>query len=123
VHPQANLVNLPHALTIVGRLVYYLDSRSQPIPVEQTEVRERLAALDQLLRPYHTEPPSPIAIRVANSAAEQARALVGECVRAGYRGDRLGQCIRNLFACLGLPEEGAALSLECGERPDSPLRP
>ena len=37
-------------------------------------------------------------------------------------GDRLGQHVRNLFECMGLPEEGALLALECGERPDSPLR-
>jgi hypothetical protein len=30
--------------------------------------------------------------------------------------------VRNLFECLGLPEEGAEQSLLCGERPDSPLR-
>jgi hypothetical protein len=29
--------------------------------------------------------------------------------------------VRNLFECLG-PEEGATVSLPCGERPDSPLR-
>jgi hypothetical protein len=38
------------------------------------------------------------------------------------RGDRLGQLVRNLFECLGLPEEGAALALQCGEDPGSPLR-
>ena len=37
--------------------------------------------------------------------------------------NRIGQCVRNLFECLGLAAEGAALSLTCGERPDSPLRP
>ena len=121
--PDPNLINLPHALTIVSRLVYYLDARTEPIAVEQTQVRELLATLDRILRPYPTDPPPDIAVRVANSAASPARYLVSECVRAGYRGDRLGQCIRNLFECLGLAEEGAAASLECGERPDSPLRP
>jgi hypothetical protein len=121
--PDPNLINLPHALTIISRLVYYLDDRTQPVPVEQTEVRELLAALDRILRPYPTDPPPDTAMRVANSAAIEARHLVSECVRAGYRGDRLVQCIRNLFECLGLAEEGAAASLECGERPDSPLRP
>ncbi len=116
-------MNLPHALTIVGRLAYYLRKRREPTPVEETQVGELLAALDALLRPYPTDPPAETANRVASLAAEQARRLAGECVRAGYRGDRLGQCIRNLFECLGLAEEGAALSLECGERPDSLLRP
>jgi len=48
---------------------------------------------------------------------------VGEIEAAGYQGDRLGQSVRNLFECLGLAEEGAELSLRCGERPDSLLRP
>lgn len=110
-------------MTIVGRLVYYLEYRSEPLPVEETQVRETLAALDGILRPFPFDPPAADAVPVAESAAEQARVLVGEMVRAGYASDRLGQCIRNLFECLGLPEEGAALSLECGERPNSPLRP
>lgn len=123
VEPDPNLLNLPHALTIVGRLAYYLYNRATPTPVEQTQVREALAALDALLRPYLTDPPPDVGVQVARSAAEQARRVVRECVAAGYQGDRLGQCIRNLFECLGLAEEGAALSLKCGERPDSPLRP
>lgn len=123
VGPRPDLVNLPHAHTIVGRLVHYLHNREEPTPVERTGVLELLAALDEVLRPYPADPPLEIAVPVAGSAAEHARRLVGECVRAGYRGDRLGQCIRNLFECLGLAEEGAALSLKCGERPDSPLRP
>ena len=121
--PQAHLINLPHALTIAGRLVYYLEYRSEPVPVEETQVPEILGELDKILRPFPTDPPAAQAIPAAKAAAEQARRLVAEMVTAGYKGDRLGQCIRNLFECLGLPEEGAALSLECGERPDSPLRP
>ncbi len=122
-NPDPNLLNLPHARTIVGRLSYYLSTRREPIPVEQTQARELLATLDEILRPYSSDPPTEVGARVATLAAEQARLLVGECVQAGYKGDRLGQCIRNLFECLGLAAEGAALSLECGERPDSPLRP
>lgn len=121
--PKASLINLPHALTIVSRLVYYLEYRGEPIPVEETQVREVLASLDEILRPHQDDPPAKTAVPAAKSAAAQARLLVAEMVRAGYQGDRLGQCIRNLFECLGLPEEGAAASLECGERPDSPLRP
>ncbi len=121
--PDPSQVNLPHAHTIVGRLSYYLNARTEPTPVEQTQVRELLAALDEILRSYPTDPPLEVGARVAGLAAEQARLLVGECIRASYKSDRLGQCIRNLFECLGLAAEGAALSLKCGERPDSPLRP
>ena len=38
-------------------------------------------------------------------------------------GDRLGQAVRNLFECLALGEEGAAISLRAGENPRSTLRP
>ena len=60
---------------------------------------------------------------MAWEAAAHARLLAQEIARAGYSGDRIGQCVRNLFECLGLAEEGAEVSLTCGERPDSPLRP
>jgi hypothetical protein len=123
VEPQAAFINLPHALTIVGRLVYYLQDRSEPTPIEETQVLDTLAALDGILRPYSTDPPEATAVEVARSAAAPARTLVDEIERAGYRGDRLGQCVRNLFECLGLAAEGAELSLRVGERPDSPLRP
>ena len=43
-------------------------------------------------------------------------------VRQRARGDRLGQCVRNLFECLGLPNEGRRVSLACGENPDSIMR-
>lgn len=121
--PDPYHINLPHALTIVSRLVNYLEYRSAPVPVEETQVREMLGALDELLRPYPFDPPPAEAVPAARAAAAEARRLAAEMVRAGYTGDRLGQCIRNLFECLGLAEEGAAVSLECGERPDSPLRP
>lgn len=116
-------LNLPHALTIVGRLALYLEPRREPVPVEETQVREHIEALYELLGPYSEDPPAEVALRVAAQAAEGARRLAGEIARAGYTSDRIGQCVRNLFECLGLAAEGAALSLTCGERPDSPLRP
>ncbi len=58
----------------------------------------------------------------ADEVAARARTLVAALLTTPFRGDRLGQGIRNLFECLGLAEEGADLSLECGERPDSLLR-
>jgi hypothetical protein len=123
VEPQPAFINLPHALTIVSRLVYYLQDRSEPTPIEETQALETLAALDGILRPYSTDPPESTAVEVARNAAAPARVLVDEIERAGYRGDRLGQCVRNLFECLGLGDEGAELSLRVGEHPDSPLRP
>jgi hypothetical protein len=120
--PNAATINLPHAYTIVGRLIYYLAHRDAPAG-RATDLRDLLDDLEHFLRPFETDPPLPEALRAAATAAEKSRALVDEVVQAGYRGDRLGQCVRNLFECLGFPEEGAARSLVCGERPDSPLRP
>lgn len=116
-------INLPHAQTILNRLVRWFETQTEPCPSEETGVPERLAQIDRLLRPYVEDPAEAEAVRVADAVASEARSLVVEIERVGYRGDRLGQCIRNLFECLGLAEEGAELSLVCGERPDSPLRP
>ena len=73
---RASFINLPHALTIVGRLVYYLERRTEPVPLEETQVPELLGTLDEILRPYPTDPPAEIALRAADTAAEQARLLV-----------------------------------------------
>ena len=116
-------INLPHALTVLGRVAYHLQRRAQPALLEQTRAGEIIAALEQVLAPYVADPPPETAQRVAEKAAAQARLLVEECVRSGYQSDRIGQCIRNLFECLGRAEESVELSLKCGERPDSPLRP
>jgi hypothetical protein len=62
------------------------------------------------------------ALEAADRVGELARALVAAIADRGVRSDRLGQHVRNLFECLGLAEEGRTLSLQCGERPDSPLR-
>jgi len=115
-------INLPHAHTILGRLVQRLASQQEPA-FEETPLPDLLAELDRLLRPYVEDPPAEEAVRAADAVAVVTRQLVGEIESAGYQGDRLGQSVRNLFECLGLAEEGAELSLRCGERPDSLLRP
>jgi hypothetical protein len=63
-----------------------------------------------------------VALRSADETARLARELVAAILATPVRGDRLGQHVRNLFECLGLPEEGGQLALRCGEREDSPLR-
>jgi hypothetical protein len=117
-----HFINLPHAHTIVGRIVRAIAVQTEP-PYQDTALPELLAELDVLLRPFYEDPPAEQAVAAADAVAEVARHLVAEIEAVGYRGDRLGQCVRNLFECLGLAEEGAQLSLRCGERPDSPLRP
>ena len=121
--PRFSYINLPHAHTIVSRLVRWFEGIADPAALEETKVPELLAELDRCLRPYAEDPPEAQAIPAADQTAHVARQLVDEIERCGYQGDRLGQCVRNLFECLGLDEEGAELSLRCGERPDSPLRP
>lgn len=115
-------INLPHAQTVLGRIVRSLSIQHTP-PYDETALPVLLAELDRRLRPYWEDPPAGQAVAAADAVAEVARRMVDEIEAVGYRGDRLGQCVRNLFECLGLAEEGAELSLRCGERPDSPLRP
>ncbi|HXE74322.1 MAG TPA: hypothetical protein VNN18_01625 [Candidatus Xenobia bacterium] len=121
--PRASFINLPHAHTIVGRLVRWFEGMADPAALGATPIPELLAELDRCLRSYAEDPPEAEAVPAAEETAQVARQLVEAIERTDYRGDRLGQCVRNLFECLGLAEEGAALSLRCGERPDSPLRP
>ena len=125
-HRRYHFINLPHANTILNRIVRWLAAQDAPARFDSPEASglpDLLAELDRCLRSYVEDPPEEIAVPAADAAAAVARLLVEEIEKVGYRGDRLGQCIRNLFECLGLPEEGAELSLRCGERPDSPLRP
>ncbi len=121
--PRYAFINLPHAQTVLSRLVRQLAFQQEPVPYDQTPLPELLAELDRILRPHVEDPPEEAAVAAAQEAAVVAALLVEEIEKVGYRTDRLGQCIRNLFECLGLAEEGAELSLRCGERPDSPLRP
>jgi hypothetical protein len=62
-------------------------------------------------------------LALRDEAAQLGRRLV-ECIEADEVGsDRVGQCVRNLFECLALGQEGAALSLRAGEDPNSLQRP
>jgi hypothetical protein len=118
-------VNLPHARTIVQRIARSLEALSAFGEAGNGDAPALAAAHDALersLRAFDEDPPPEVALRAADEAAALARALVEALLATPVRGDRLGQNVRNLFECLGLPEEGAALALRCGERPDSPLR-
>jgi len=116
-------INLPHANTVLNRLVWRLTREPHPTPFDESPLPELLAELDRLLRPFVEDPPAAVAVPAADKAALVARQLVVEIELAGCGSDRVGQCVRNLFECFGLAEEGAELSLRCGENPDSPLRP
>jgi hypothetical protein len=112
-------INLPHARTIVGRIGRSLEALGA---FSEEATRDAFRLLDERLQDFDEDPPFEQALDAADAAAEDGRGLVEALLATRIRGDRLGQHVRNLFECLGLAEEGATLSLECGERPDSPLR-
>jgi hypothetical protein len=118
-------INLPHARTIIQRIARSLEALGAFGEVGNGSAAGLHAAyerLEEAARPFDEDPPLSRALRAADDLAERARALVALILQTPARGDRLGQNVRNLFECLGLAEEGAALALQCGERPDSPLR-
>ena len=118
-------LNLPHARTIVQRIGRTLDALgafSHEANGGAQAVADALGRVGEALRPYDTDPPAEEALRAADGAAEEARRLVSAITDGAHRSERLGQHVRNLFECLGLPEEGAAQGVRCGEHPDSPLR-
>jgi hypothetical protein len=118
-------INLPHARTIVqriGRSLEALGAFGETSNGGAQGVHEAFERLEQAVEPFEEDPAQDAALKAADAVAELARALVGAILETPARGDRLGQHVRNLFECLGLAEEGAAISLRCGERPDSPMR-
>jgi hypothetical protein len=118
-------INLPHARTIVqriGRSLEALGAFGEASNGGAQGVHEAFERLEQEVEPFEEDPAQDAALQAADAVAERARTLVSAIVETPTRGDRLGQHVRNLFECLGLAEEGATLSLRCGERPDSPMR-
>lgn len=118
-------INLPHARTIVSRIGRTLEALGAFGETGNGGAFALLAAYDALeatVRDFDEDPPLEDALRSADDVAVRGRALVEAILGTSCRADRLGQSVRNLFECLGLPGEGAELALGCGERPDSPLR-
>jgi hypothetical protein len=118
-------INLPHARTVARRIGRTLEALGAFGERDDGHAAHLLAAYDALERElggFDEDPPAEEALRASDHVAGRARALVEAILATPARSDRLGQHVRNLFECLGLAEEGAELSLRCGERPDSPLR-
>ncbi len=93
--------------------------------IDAPQVFDRAERLDSMLFKYVEEDENPgeaEGVEMRDKAAAVARQLVDELEAAGIAGDRLGQYIRNLFECLELGEEGAAISLTAGENPESLMR-
>ena len=118
-------INLPHSRTIIqriGRSLEALGAFSEAGNGGALELHAAFQALEGAAERFDEDPPFEAAVRAADAVAERARVLVDAILVTPARSDRLGQHLRNLFECLGLSAEGARLSLECGERPDSLLR-
>jgi hypothetical protein len=118
-------VNLPHARTVAQRIGRSLEAHSafgESGNGHAAPLAGAFDALERRLRGFDEDPPAEEALAAADETAVLARALVEAILASPARGERLGQNVRNLFECLGLPGEGADLALLCGEKPDSPLR-
>ena len=119
-------LNLPHAATVAGRLARRFEARSAASGAGASEALALAESLVELLAPFdgrEAEPSPEEAAPVVEEALSVGRAFVEEVERLGLGEDRLGQCVRNLFECLGRGEEGAEISLRAGENPLSLLRP
>lgn len=123
--PQARAawINLPHARTVAERLERQMEVLRVLEGEQGRPLHLAVVALRRSLEPWADDPNPEEAVTAADPIVECARGLVRAILddeRA--RSDRLGQCVRNLFECLGLPNEGRRVSLECGENPDSLMR-
>ncbi len=109
-------LNLPHAGTLATRIQFHLRGA---LPEESGLLVGLLLDCVQV----GENPPAEEATRLVKQSAAIGRRIVDEIERRKLGHDRLGQAVRNFFECLGLGEEGAAISLRAGENPASLLRP
>jgi hypothetical protein len=117
-------INLPHSRTVlsrIGRMLEFVGALSADA-AGGSALQAAFREIERAAEPYDEDPAPGPAVEAADALAARARALVDALVATPVRSDRLGQHVRNLFECLGLPEEGAELSLRCGEKPDSLMR-
>ncbi len=120
---RAAWINLPHARTIAERIERQLEHLRVLEGEDSRPLNAAIVSLRNGLEPWTEDADPKSATAQADPIVDRARELVKLIVddeRA--RSDRLGQCVRNLFECLGLPNEGRRVSLACGENPDSLMR-
>lgn len=117
-------LDLPHAGRLSDRILTLLERHVEEHGLAADQLLEAAEGLSNFLFRFAADEDNPPGAElIRDEAAALARTLVDELERAQIRGDRLGQYIRNLFECLELGEEGAAISLRAGENPDSLQRP
>ncbi|MBK5254987.1 MAG: hypothetical protein JJE39_03050 [Vicinamibacteria bacterium] len=120
---RAAWINLPHAKTIAERIERQLEILRVLEGEGSKPLNTAVIALRHHLEPWIEDTDPETAAASADPVVLLARDLVKAIANdERARGDRLGQCIRNLFECLGLPNEGRRVSLACGENPDSLMR-
>jgi len=120
---RAAWINLPHARTVAERIERQLEVLRVLEGEKGRALNLAVLNLRNALEPWVEDADPQTAAASADPVVEVSRDLVKAVVdREEARSDRLGQCIRNLFECLGLPNEGRRVSLACGENPDSPMR-
>ena len=120
---RAAWINLPHARTVAERIERQLEILRVLEGDEGRALNAAAISLRSKLDPWLEDAAPETAAADADPIVEVARELVKAIVgNERARGDRLGQCVRNLFECLGLPNEGRRVSLACGEDPNSPMR-
>ena len=90
----------------------------QSIPSEVNSKSLKVAhQIVSMLSPYHDgeEPGAAERMVVQAYALDLARVLAANIIEEGLGSDRIGQCIRNLFECLGRTSEGAEMGKKTGE--------
>lgn len=119
-------LDLPHAGTLAERISRYVSMSVDETSDEGQRLLMKTEELAAFLFRFHAtgeNPPETEAFAARDRAAEMAREIVDMIEPLGIGFDRLGQAVRNLFECLELGAEGAALSLRAGENPNSLQRP
>lgn len=119
-------LDLPHAGRLADRILSLLERQMEETGVSAPAVLDAADRLSNLLFRYSDDDDNPgqdEASRVREEAAAVGRELVDAAEAAGVHSDRFGQYVRNLFECLEMGEEGAAIALRAGENPDSLQRP
>jgi hypothetical protein len=118
-------LNLPHAGRVAIRIAHHLRPHVNHggDPERARATAEELVALLSPIFELGENPPRDAAFAARDRAAALGRTLVDQIEAERLGGDRLGQCIRNLFECLELGREGAIISLRAGEDPKSFQRP